>query len=312
MSVFNLNDFIEEVEIYGLRGRMINAPAQNKKARGLHILFVHGSHSSLERMKGVAEMMVEYGNFCLPDLPGFGGMDHFYSIGEKPTTDSYADYLAAFIKLHYGSRKKFVLVGYSMGFMVVTRMLQKYPELTKQIIDVVSVAGLVHKDNFSFTSRRKMLYTIGLECVKFRVPSWIMREVFLRKWFLGTIYTQSRNAKAKFIGLDARTRRAMVDFEITLWRVNHVPTWCYTTLEMFRCDLVTNAHHIPLNLIAVTFDLDQYFDNAVTEQHMKIIYNKVKLVKAKVDKHGVSVMETAQDVEAFFPKALRSHLKSLR
>lgn len=311
-KAFNLNDYIEDIEINGMRGRMVNAPALNPKAKNVNILFVHGHHSSLERLAGVAELLTEYGNFCLPDMPGFGGMEHLYKVGLKPSIENLADYMAAFIKLQYGSRKKVVLVGYSMGFLVVTRMLQKYPELNKQIVDIMAIAGFVHRDDLKFTAARRRFYVVSAHIMGSRPVSWFMRELFMRKWFLGTIYTRLHNAKDKFAGLSSDDLKRMVNFEVKLWRINHVPTWCYTSREMLKADLVTDAPHIPQNLIMVTIGKDRYFDNASTEQHMRIIFNKVKVLESEEENHGGSVVANAKDARVFMPKELISHLKSMR
>lgn len=311
MGNFTLQDHIESIELNGLKGRMICAPARRRRASGVNILFVHGHHNSLERMAGVAELMVDYGNFCLPDLPGFGGMGSFFTIGLKPTIENYADYLAAFIKLQYGQRKKFVIVGYSMGFLVVTRMLQKYPDLARQTIDVISFAGFVHHGDFSFSRRRVMLYKLGAMFGTTRLVSWIIREVFLRKWFLFSIYRHTNNAKHKLAGHDAAELRRMVEFEYTLWRCNDIRTWCYTTLEMFKADC-TRYGQVPEKLIAVTLKGDQYFDATVTEQHLRIVYKDVKLVPAQVPKHSMSVISSAEEAALFFPPAVRTHITSLR
>ena len=311
-QAFNLNDYIEDIELNSLKGRMIHAPARSTKAKNTNILFVHGHHSSLERMRGVADLMMDYGNFCLPDMPGFGGMDHLYSIGEKPSIESLADYMAAFIKLKYGSKKKFIVVGYSMGFLVVTRMLQKYPALRKQVTEVVSLAGLLHKDDLKFTKKRRFFYLASAKILGTRLASFVTREIFLRKWFLGTIYTRSHNAKNKFDGLTTEDLKKMINFEVGLWRMNHIPTWTYTSTEMLTSDLVSDVEQMTIPLIAVTIDADNYFDNATVEQHLRIAYSDVKMMKASSSKHGGSMVETASDAMPFFPKALRKHLKSLR
>ena len=90
----------------------------------------------------------------MPDLPGFGGMDSFNSIGRTPTIDEYADYLAAFVKMRY-RRKKVTIIGISFGFVVATRMLQRYPELASKVDIVVSIVGFMHKTDFLFKSKQR-------------------------------------------------------------------------------------------------------------------------------------------------------------
>ena len=114
-------DYILPLHMNGLSGRMLRIePPKNTK---LEILFIYGHHASLERYFGVGELMNRHGGLTVPDLPGFGGMDPFYKIGEKPTLDNYADYLASIINLRF-KNKRFIVAGYSLGVVIITRMLQ--------------------------------------------------------------------------------------------------------------------------------------------------------------------------------------------
>ncbi len=93
------SDYIVRLNMNGMQGRMLKMPAPTSTSRSF--LFIYGHHSSLERWWGVIQDLSQYGAVTMPDLPGFGGMDSFYKIGEKPTIDNYADYVAAFIKMEY-------------------------------------------------------------------------------------------------------------------------------------------------------------------------------------------------------------------
>src|SRR3990167_2869837 len=118
-------EFIVPLNINGMKGRMLHLPTPKNKKR--EILLVYGHHASLERMYSFARVMNRYGSVTMPDLPGFGGMDSFYKIGRKPTLDNMADYLASLIRLRYKNRR-LSIAGFSFGFLVVTRMLQRYPD----------------------------------------------------------------------------------------------------------------------------------------------------------------------------------------
>lgn len=125
----NIVDYIQPLNMNGLQGRVLQMPAPKNKNR--EILFIYGHHSSLERWWGLVQNFNRYGAVTMPDLPGFGGMDSFYKIGEKPTIDNLADYLASFIKMRY-KRRRFTIIGMSLGFVIATRMLQRYPDLAKK------------------------------------------------------------------------------------------------------------------------------------------------------------------------------------
>jgi pimeloyl-ACP methyl ester carboxylesterase len=149
-------DYIVPLNINGLDGRMLKAPAFSG-VESKEILLIYGHHAMLERWWTLVQNLQEYGNVTMPDLPGFGGMDSFARINRYPNIDAYADYLAAFIKLRY-RRKKFVVIGISFGFLVITRMLQRYPELTKKITLVVSIVGFMHKDDFVYPARNRKMF----------------------------------------------------------------------------------------------------------------------------------------------------------
>src|ERR1700730_17200494 len=151
-------DYIVPLNMNGLEGRMLRVPASGKRER--EILLIYGHHAMLERWWSLVENLNEYGAVTMPDLPGFGGMASFAKIKKKPTIDNYADYLAAFIKLRF-RRKRFTIVAISYGFVIVTRMLQKYPELVKRVDILVSLVGFVHKDDFVYSQPRRKFYQYG-------------------------------------------------------------------------------------------------------------------------------------------------------
>src|SRR3990167_463621 len=127
-------DYILPLYMNGLSGRMLRLPAIAKKKR--EILLIAGHHTSIERIMGVAEYLNRYGPVTSPDLPGFGGMQAFYKINEKPDLDKLADYLASFIKFRYHGQR-FTIMAISYGFTVATRMLQRYPDITNKVDLVV-------------------------------------------------------------------------------------------------------------------------------------------------------------------------------
>src|SRR5690242_18466376 len=184
-------DYIRPLDMNGLAGRMLVLPAPKNKQT--EILFVYGQHSSLERWWGLLRYANKYGAVTAPDLPGFGGMESFHKIGKKPTLDNYADYLAAFVKLKY-RKKKVIILGMSLGFVIATRMLQRYPELRKNVTMLVSLAGMTHRDDFGFPARRYWFYrSIGMVFSGW-LPATFFRYAFLNGWVLRKTYARTRLA----------------------------------------------------------------------------------------------------------------------
>jgi pimeloyl-ACP methyl ester carboxylesterase len=302
----NPADFIRPLNMNGLEGRVLHMPHPRKNGKR-EIMFVYGHHSSLERWWGVAQFLNRYSAVTMPDLPGFGGMDSFYKIGKKPTLDNFADYLAAYIKLRY-KRRRVTIVGMSFGFIVATRMLQRYPELTKRVDLLVSFAGFAHRDDFTFSKWRWRLYRYGTGIISHRVPAFIFRHIALHPRVLRTIYGRTHNAKEKFAGIVGEELEEITRFEISLWHDNDVRTWAYTTVEFLQLDNCRVRVDLPVQHLAVA--ADRYFDNKSVEQHFRVIFTDyVLLTTLKLANHAPSVIADEKAASAFVPPKLRRILQ---
>lgn len=278
------------------------------KTGGREILVVYGHHSTLERWWGLVQNFQEYGTVTMPDLPGFGGMDSFYKIGQKPTIDNLADYLAAFCKLRY-KRRRFVIAGISFGFVVVTRMLQRYPDLAKKVDLVVSAAGFARYDDFKFSKNRMRLYRLGSRAVSLPVVSTLFRWVALHPWVIRKVYAKTHNAKHKFAEVISLPEQfeAMMDIEVHLWRVNDVRTHFYTTYEFLKLDNCKQRVNAPVWHV-YSKGSDQYFDEHTVEQHLRVIFEDYTGTSTKLKNHVVSVLADKQETASFIPAKLRRYL----
>jgi pimeloyl-ACP methyl ester carboxylesterase len=304
----NMADYMLPLNINGLQGRMLRmAPPKGKK---LEILFVYGHHASLERYFGVAELLNRHGGVTVPDLPGFGGMDAFYKIGKKADLDSLADYLASFIKLRYRN-KKFVIAGYSLAVPIITRMLQKYPELTKKIEMVVSIAGFTHKDDFNFSKRRYFIYRLATKFLSRRLAAGFYKHLILRPIFIRYIYRHLFNAKQKFTGKAGEDLQAAIDMEVSLWRNNDPRTYMATAVMMFSLELPGHGH-IDLPVYHAGVVNDHYFNNVRVEQHMRAIYSDFIHGKIKTPTHAPSIVASAKEAAFFVPKEFIRAMEKIR
>lgn len=304
----DIADYIMPLNMNGLEGRMLHLPAP--KGKSAELLFVYGHHASLERWWGLMQVLNRYGAVTMPDLPGFGGMDSYYKIGKKPSIDNLADYLAAFIKLRY-RRKKVAIAGMSFGFVVVTRMLQRYPELTKKVTLLVSIVGFAHKDDFTFTKPRYYFYLYGCHLLSHRIPASVFRYTALNTTILRTFYGRTHNAKHKFAEAedkDAYTR--LMDMEVSLWHDNDVRTWAYTCTQFLTFDNCKVSVDLPVWHVSV--EADNYFDNQLVEQHMRITFSGFHNVPINVKNHAPSVVADAKAAGALLPPKLRRALQKLQ
>ncbi len=290
-------EYIVPLNMNGLRGRLLRMPAPKGKNR--EILLVYGHHASLERYYGFAEVANEFGAVTMPDLPGFGGMDAFYKIGEKPDLDTMADYLASIIKLRFKNRR-FTIIGISYGFIVLNRMLQKYPELVKRIDLVISIAGFSHYEDFVFTKRQMRLYRFGTRVFKGRLTSAFFRNVCLHPAVIRSVYSRTSNAKHKFKDLTPDEGKLLTEFEVHLWRCNDARTHMETTLSMLTVDncrkqVDTTVHHIGV-------EVDNYFDKDLVEQHMRVAFKDFAGYTAPLKAHMPNHLAGKAEIKRVFPR----------
>jgi pimeloyl-ACP methyl ester carboxylesterase len=296
----NPADYIFPLNINKLEGRMLYSPATSNKNR--NILLVYGHHAKLERWWSLVENLNEYGDVTMPDLPGFGGMDSFYKINRKPEIDAFADYLAAFIKLRF-RRKRITIVGISFGFVVATRMLQRYPELTKKVDLIISIVGFMHKDDFIYTPFRRKFYQKGVRVFATRPMAVFIRYVCLNRLALKQFYVHLPNSKRRMIEVTPEEFETSMDFEVQLWQANDVKTHWQTTSEFLALDNCTKKIDLPI--IHVVSKQDHYFDNENVKQHMLIVYKGYRKYVANSKAHTPSVLADKKAAGVLLPPALR-------
>lgn len=284
----------------GLQGRMLRLPPPANKKR--EILLVYGHHASIERMFGIAELLNRYGGVTLPDLPGFGGMEPFYKLGEKPTLDNLADYLAAFMKLRY-KRRRVTIMATSFGFVVVTRMLQRYPELVKKVDMLVSFVGFTHKDDFKFKPWEYMTLRSWTSFWSNRLPAWFMKHFMLKPLSIRLVYTAVADRHARLKDADETERNARIEFETYLWQANDIRTHMDTFITFLTIDLCDKQVDLPVYHVAV--DHDRYFDNSIVEQHLAVIYKEVHVMTSALPAHAPTVIADAATAAPFMPVKLR-------
>ena len=299
-------DFIVPLNMNGMQGRMLRMPAP--KNRNREILLIYGHHALLERWWGLVQNCNMYGAVTMPDLPGFGGMDSFYKIGKKPTLDNFADYLAAFIKMKYRNRR-ITILGVSFGFIIATRMLQKYPELTKKVDFLVSAVGFMHYDDFLFSPMRRRIYRAASGLISTRVMAWIFRYVALNERVIRLAYSKTPNAKHKFAEVAAEPEKfqEMMDREVQLWHDNDVRTHMKTTHEFLGLDNCQKQIDLPVWHVASKND--HYFDNHIVEQHMRVVFNEYNVAFVNIKSHAPSILADKKGSAILIPPALRRALQ---
>lgn len=297
---------ITAIEINGLKGRMINLePPKNKKRE---ILLLYGHHSSIERMSGIADNLNDYGRVVIPDLPGFGGMDSFYKIGLKPTVDNYADYLATFIKLKY-KNKRFTLISMSYSFLITTRMLQKYPDIAKQVDLLVSSVGFVHYDDFRLPKYQIGGLKILSSLLQYNPFAYIAKHTFFSEFAVKNFYNYfgARHSKMQDAG-DKKVKEKRIKTEVILWDINDMRTRMKTMYDSFSANLLNAQVDLPVHHVFV--EDDRFFNNQIVEQHMRIVYKDFIGIKTNIVGHMPSIVATKQEADVFIPKELKKLLRA--
>lgn len=297
----NPADYIVPLNINRLEGRMLRVPASNKKKQK-EILLIYGHHAMLERWWGLVENLEQYGNVTMPDIPGFGGMDSFNKVGVYPNVDAFADYLAAFVKMRY-KRKRLTIVAISYGFVIATRMLQKYPELTKKVDLLVSLVGFIHHDDFVYTPKAQKAYRYITRTFATRPVALAIRYCALNKFVLKTLYSKLPNSRRRMIEVTPEEFDNTMDFEVKLWQANDVRTHWLTTSEFFVLDNCSKKIDLPV--VHVVSQEEHYFNNDVVEQHMRIAFDDYRQFTAKSKAHTPSVLADKSAMSVMLPPGLR-------
>ena len=294
--------FVRPLKIHSLSGRVVELPAPDSR-HTTDILVIYGHHSSLERMYSTAEAINQFGSIIMPDLPGFGGMPSLADIGKRPSIDNLADYLADFVRQRFANNKQFVIFGMSFGFVVATRMLQRHPDLQKQVRFVISFVGFTHFKDFKVKARTYNLLKFTASTLsKRRLPARIIANTIVQRPFIATAYNLRAKTHPKMKGFSYDERKSLIDFEVVLWQSNELYTYFATGHEMLTLDLTHTPVAVPVHHIAV--EADQYFDNKVVKRHMEQIYAEYHLHEAEMENHAPTIIETAAAAKKIIPKTI--------
>lgn len=300
------SDQIKPLKYKNLRGRVLRIPAKTKTKN--EVLFIYGSHASIERLTGIVEHLAESTNVTLPDLPGFGGMTPLHRLPRKPfeprhagSFDELADYIAWFIRENYAAKTKIDIVGMSLGFAIVTRMLQRHPDLTKQVRNLVSYVGFANYHDFKMKPWKRRA-TVELTWLFERTPfAWLMRHTFCTRPALRMVYGNTKNEKFEDVDFNAT-----LDMEVTLWQQNDIRTYMRTANEMFR---LNDPRRVNLPVTHVEMAKDRYFDNARVAKSMRAIFTDFTPIRVKANNHAPSVVATADEAMDFIPPELHKLLR---
>ncbi len=287
----------------GLRGRMLVHPSRQPDGRGRTIVFVYGIHASLERFYGVIHFFARFGRVVAPDLPGFGGMEPFYEAGRKPGLDAYGDYLAEFISQEV-PEGHLTLIGLSYGFAVITRMLQRHPELHSRVKLNLSVVGLALGEDLAMPTAVRRLGVVMFWLGKRRPLSGLVQFVMTRRWLLTLSYGPKH---PKMLALTPEERPEFIAFEAYLWRCNDMRTYCTCLEELFR--LHATGPRVPLTADHIETANDHWLNVERARRHIQAQYAHVTVHQSKLRHHGGTAYTDETEPETMIPPSVQALLE---
>lgn len=297
-------DFIVPLNINGLEGRMINVDGDSKHKKN-EILIVYDLNSNLERWWGLVVGLKRYGNVIMADLPGFGGMDSFFSISSKPTIDNLADYLATVIKLKY-NRKRLNIFGIGFGFVVVTRMLQRNPDLRVKVKIVVSINGYSHKDDFINFNSKKIYKDIYYYLGSTYLGSFILDHTINNRLILGYRFKEDETTSSKQKALNSQF---ISRFKVDLYKENDLRTRNFIQRQILNLDNCNIRLSVPM--WHITFVKNIELSSKLVEQHFKIIFKDFNYQKNNKIRKVPFVFTDDKLAIKLIPAKLRREFKKL-
>jgi pimeloyl-ACP methyl ester carboxylesterase len=213
--------------------------------------------------------------------------------------------LAAFIKLRY-KRKRVTVYAISYGFVVVTRMLQRYPELAKKVDVLVSVVGFMHSDDFHQPPRTRFVFRLTSRFFATRPVALLIRYIALNRPAIKFLTKTLPNSKHRMIEITPEEFETTMDFEVKLWQANDVRTHWLTTSHFFSLD--NTNQRVDLPVIHVVSKNDHYFNNIAVEQHMRMVFSDYKKFVAKSKAHTPHITADKKAVAVMIPPGLRKVL----
>ncbi|MCY3804664.1 MAG: alpha/beta hydrolase [Candidatus Saccharibacteria bacterium] len=309
----NQTDFgqhLKPLVIDGLRGRLWRANALNKKHGNHLIVIIYGHHASLERNQGLLQYLRHFGEVLALDLPGLGGMDSFYKINKKPTLDNYAIYLNNVLKKQLTPDKNFTLMGFSLGFLIASQFLKKYPQQSPRVNLLISLVGFLSGQRLIFSPIRRKLYLLGATLISQRFIAGGFRYVILNRFVLRYFYATTKLAKSKFKNLTKAQKRQLLVMETHLWHCNDVRTWAYTAKFMLTANLLD--YQINGHLYHIATQGDQFLDNQANLMDLKKVYKRVDYASVNLPSHAPTVIATEKEASLLMPASLILHFKNFR
>lgn len=290
--------YLSDIHFSGLQGRLLHLPQPAKVKKPKTFVVFAGQHASLERMYSIAQLLNEFGEVYMPDLPGYGGMTSFYKIGKKPTYDNYADFVYTFLKTQK-LNKDLWFFGNSFGSAVMTRLFQKHPESQKWTKQPIAFVGYGAGSNFAVSFWYRLWIGLMVNTVSTRLGAFLFEKLIFNRFSIHIMLYFFSRAKAKMQSDSDNLKKSMIMMEKYLWSVNDHRTHAACVKMMFKDDL---RHYpggkIKLTLHNIATENDQYFDNKRVKKTFEDLYEKYETSPLTLQVHSPSMIADKDTVRA--------------
>lgn len=292
----NPESYIKPLNMNRLEGRMLRLPISH----GNEILFVGDLGSDLEYWFGLIRALADFGTVTMPDLPGMGGMDSFYKIGKVPSIDSYSDYLASFFKLRF-KRQRIIIVAVGFGFVVATRMLERYPSIKERVKMVISLAGYADFEDFASNKFRLRIYALLAGILRYRPLSIFVHPIILNEGMFRWLFL----AKAD----QSLSPGSLSQFKFKLQRLASMDKRSFAAIAYELSRFTNCGGRVDLPVWQV--DLPSLFiDRNKTEQHLCVIFSGFYLLPLNRRVNRYPELRDKRSAAYYLPQALKQRLMS--
>jgi len=293
---------LKSIRYSGLKGRIVHYPATTKAKQTFVI--IAGQHGSHERMLSFIEFLADYGDVYSIDMPGFGGMNSFASIGKPISHESYAEYLYAVLKTQKLT-SNITIFAVSIGGQFATRMMQMYPDSQKWVKTFVGFVTFGAGKDFCMKHPYRGIARalavansnpISLPIFKLLVFNRLSVRAFLHVFSL---------FKRKMKSNDPAMRKKSIEMEFYHWMMNDRRTHAKTTLLAFNEDLrVKTDELIKVPMRHILTANDQYVDDKEVNKTFRDLFSNYTPHYLTLGVHMPSAMGGKADIAKLFSQEL--------
>ncbi len=295
--------YLNFVEIDGQKIRYLKMPAKNPQKKNVAQFMLNGHHSSVERIYPLLRFGRQFGNVYCVEPPGFGVSERFE--GREPTFANYAEFFSKFID-KVVDEEEVIFTGSSFGFIVGTILLQNYEAIRKRVKGFVGIVGFVDVSAISIPEMKRRLLGAVLRIFRYR-----RLADFLQKYIIGSDRFMNWAINKFFItpqyeDFSDEEKKAALEFDIWLWRVNDLYTNIYSLTEILALDVTDKSVDTPLHFVYTTND--QYFDHEKLPGSIREVYKDVKFYPIKMPFHAPRFIDSIEEYKPLVPDEVVEYL----